>query len=263
MDTQNWPREIVRHIGDKAIQTENIGMSQAQVFYIDDMVLKLEPRDRESDNSLAMLRWLDGKLPVPRVLEAVDCGEQRYILMTRLAGEMACSSDSLSDPRKLVQLLAEGLRMLWAVDIEGCPGNQMLDRKLANARYQVENGLYDLSNVEPETFGEGGFASPEKLLCWLEEHRPEEDPVLSHGDYCLPNVFFGDGRVSGFLDLGRCGVADRWQDIALCWRSLRHNFNGSYGYSDPDFDPDILFEELGIRPDWEKIRYYLLMDELF
>ena len=153
--------------------------------------------------------------------------------------------------------------MLWSVDPEGCPCDQTLSRKLENARYQVENGLVDMDNVDPETFGEDGFASPAALLRWLEEHRPAEEPVLSHGDYCLPNVFFGDGQVSGFLDLGRSGIADRWLDIAICWRSLRDNFNGAHGHTDPDFDPDSLFRELGIQPDWEKIRYYLLVDELF
>lgn len=28
-------------------------------------------------------------------------------------------------------------------------------------------------------------------------------------------------------------------------------------------NPDRLFEELGMAPDWEKIRYYILLDELF
>lgn len=263
MTLEQWPVEIRKYMSSTSIRAEEIGMSGAQVFYLGDMVLKVEKPDRESDNSLAMLRWLEGKLPVPRVLEVVECEDQRFMLMSRLDGTMACDSVFLENPPELVRLLAQGLRTLWSVEIDSCPGNQMLERKLYNARYQVEHKLYDLSNVEPETFGEGGFSSPEELLSWLETHRPVEDPVLSHGDYCLPNVFLKDGTVSGFLDLGRCGVADRWQDIALCWRSLRDNFNGSYGFCDPSFDPDILFEELQIEPDREKIRYYLLMDELF
>lgn len=97
---------------------------------------------------------------------------------------------------------------------------------------------------------------------------PEEDPVFSHGDYCLPNLFLKEGKVSGYMDLGRSGIADRYQDIALCYRSLKHNYSGRYGgkvYTqlNPDFRPESLFEELGIEPDWEKIRYYILLDELF
>ena len=31
------------------------------------------------------------------------------------------------------------------------------------------------------------------------------------------------------FDLGRAGIADKWCDIALCYRSLTHNYDGSYG----------------------------------
>ena len=115
----------------------------------------------------------------------------------------------------------------------------------------------------PETYGPNGFKDPEHLLRWLKDHRPPMDPVLSHGDFCLPNVFFKDGGVSGYLDLGFCAVADRYQDIALCYRSLTHNADGSYGVVYPNVQPERLFDALGIKPDWEKIRYYILLDELF
>lgn len=257
------PESILRIVGDRIPESEGIGMSGASVYYLGDLVLKIENDNRESRNNLAMLRWLDGKVLVPKVLAEETVAGKRYLIMSRLPGRMACDESYLSQPETFVKLLADGLRMLWSVDAKDCPCDQMLDQKLKNARYTVENGLVDMKNVDPDTFGETGFDSPVHLLRWLEEHRPEESPVLSHGDYCLPNVFLQDGQVSGFLDLGRCGLADRWLDIAICWRSLRDNFNGSFGYYDPDFDPDCLFRELDIEPDWEKIRYYLLMDELF
>ena len=103
------------------------------------------------------------------------------------------------------------------------------------------------------------------MLKWLKENQPKNfEPVLSHGDFCLPNVFFQNNEFSGLIDLGETGVADKYQDIALCYRSLKHNFGGVYGgkvYK--DFNPDLLFEKLEITPDWEKIRYYTLLDELF
>lgn len=249
--------------GDLLPEAEGIGMSGASVYYLGDLVLKIEDDNRESRNNLAMLRWLDGKVPVPKVLAEETVDGVRYLLMSRLTGKMACDASFLNQPEMLVKLLADGLRMLWSVDAQNCPCDQRMDRKLENARYIVENGLVDMENVDPETFGVNGFASPADLLRWLEENRPEEQPVLSHGDCCLPNVFCEDGQVSGFLDLGRCGLADRWVDIAILWRSLRDNFNGTHGYRDPSFEPDCLFRELGIEPDWERIRYFLLMDELF
>ncbi|MBM6667374.1 phosphotransferase [Lacrimispora saccharolytica] len=81
----------------------------------------------------------------------------------------------------------------------------------------------------------------------------------------MPNVFADGDRISGFIDLGKAGKADRWQDLAICYRSLKHNFEGRYngGFPYPGYHPDMLFEKLGIRPDWEKLKYYLLLDELF
>lgn len=121
-----------------------------------------------------------------------------------------------------------------------------------------------MERVEPGTYGTNGLASPAELLTWLIDNKPTENLVFSHGDYCLPNIFINQNKVSGFIDLGRSGIADKYQDIALCYRSLKHNFEGRYGgkiYE--DFNADILFDKLGIKPDWDRIRYYILLDELF
>ena len=87
---------------------------------------------------------------------------------------------------------------------------------------------------------------------------------LIHGDFCLPNIFFQGDCLSGMIDLGRAGLADRWQDIALCYRSLKHNYSGKYGGKVYDnYNPDLFFDALGVEPDWEKLKYYILLDELF
>ena len=103
--------------------------------------------------------------------------------------------------------------------------------------------------------------TPEQILQYLEQNRPEEAQVVfSHGDYCLPNLFLQGTAVSGFLDLGRAGMADIWQDIALCVRSLRYNFED---ISAGQARIDAFFEELGVQPDARKIEYYILLDEIF
>ena len=96
------------------------------------------------------------------------------------------------------------------------------------------------------------------------DNRPQEEPVLSHGDFCLPNIFFSKNKVSGFIDLGKMCVADKYQDIALCYRSLTNNLDGGYGGKvRKKHDVNKFFNKLGIVPDWDKIRYYILLDELF
>jgi len=133
---------------------------------------------------------------------------------------------------------------------------------LQEAAHRVEQGLVDIENTEPETFGPGGFRSPEHLLQWLTDNIPESRMILTHGDFCLPNIFIDHGSFSGFVDVDDFGIGEKWRDIALCWRSLKHNCDGHYGKVH-DIDPNRLFDYLEIQPDWDQIRYHMLLDELF
>ena len=101
-----------------------------------------------------------------------------------------------------------------------------------------------------------------ELHRWLTANKPPEDVCFTHGDYCLPNIYIDGEAVTGFVDVGRGGIADKWQDIALCVRSLGYNL-GSMGNSEKDKYIGLLFSRLGIEPDWNKTKYYILLDELF
>lgn len=261
------PDKIRALLADEQGTADEIGMSAATVHVYQDRVLKVQECSEEAENEYRMMRWLRGKLPVPEIYAYEEADGRSYLLMSRCRGSMACDRKYMEQPEVLCRLLADGLKKLWSVPVSDCPTDQRLSRKLEAAKYNVEHGLVDLDNVEPDTFGENGFRNPEELLQWLSDHKPEEEPVLSHGDYCLPNLFGVQDRASGYIDLGRMGVADKWCDIALCYRSLSHNVSGKYGYCGDSamagYDDGLLFRELGLAPDQEKLRYYRLLDELF
>lgn len=251
------PERIQDILGIAEYDRDTVGKSDASVLLFDDKVLKICSVGEDSENEVGVMRWLEGKLPVPEVIHHEVFGGKSYLLMSKLSGVMSCDKTLLEEPEKLTELLASGLKMFWDVDISDCPYDSRLDKKLKAARRNVERGL--VGDV-----GESGFESPMELLLWLENNRPGEDLVLSHGDFCLPNVFIKDGKISGFLDFGMTGIADRYQDIALCFRSLKSNLEGKYGGTAcPGFDEGKLFEKLGIEPDYDKIKYYILLDELF
>ena len=266
---QSLPLSIRSLVFGKSYLTDSVGKSGSGVYIFDDSVLKIldahEKQSREkNDLSVKVMRWLDGKLPVPKVLCYEADEDFQYLLMSRVTGKMSCDESYLEHPRKLCRLLAQAFKMLWSVDITGCPRERTIENELEEAKYRVENNLVDVDDAEPETFGANGFENPEALLAWLQTHKPEYEPVLSHGDFCLPNIFLQDNQVTGFIDLGATGIGDKWRDIALCHRSLKHNCDGTFGGKVyPDFNPDFLFEELGLDPNSEKIRYYILLDELF
>lgn len=258
------PQKIRQIIGSRPYTVDKIGMSGARIVCFDDMVLKIEKQNEASDNERIMTSWLSDKLPAPKLLCSETKDNTNYLLMSKIEGRMLCSPEFLENPAQLIKLLAEGLRMLWSVDITGCPYENSAENKLRLAQTRVCLNLCDTQNAEPGTYGKTGFNSPAHLLEWLKRNKPMETFVFSHGDLCLPNIFAKDNKISGFVDLGSSGIADKYQDVALCYRSIEHNFNGRFGGRKYNgFFAEMLFEELDIVPDWDKLNYYILLDELF
>lgn len=258
------PDSIKKIIEGKKYSIDDIGMSSSKVIIFDEYVLKIDKYNKNIIETVSVMKWLEGKILVPKVICYEEKNEYCYLLMSRIKGKMSCDEYFLENPNELLKLLADALKMLWKIDVSTCPRVRDLQTEINEARYRVENNLVDLEDVEPDTFGENGFKNPNELLKWLEENTPEYEPVFSHGDFCLPNILIENNEISGFIDLGDAGIGDKWRDIALCYRSLKHNFDGTYGGKVyPNFDPDLLFTYLEIEPNYKKIKYYLLLDELF
>lgn len=260
----SFPKIFDEYINLKKFCRDRIGKSRAGVFLYDDMVLKIQPECEESANELQMMQWLKGKIPVPDIIEQISEEGYSYILMTRCRGYMSCADRYMTNPIKQAELLAESLHQLWNISTADCPCHWPLNRRLQQAAENVAAGNINISDAQPGTYGDKGFKDPAGLLHWLTVNQPEETAIISHGDFCLPNVFVDDQGLTGLIDLGNAGIADKWQDIALCYRSLKNNYDGIYGGKKyPSFHPELLFDALELKPDWERIRYYILLDELF
>ena len=257
------PREIAAVLGPDTGKTNTTGKSNADVIMYRDYVLKIRPAGGGAARENRILEWLGCRgLPVPRIAVHTVRDGTDWLLMTRIRGRMLCDPSVMTSPALLLDCLAEGLHALWNTDISDCPFERTWTDELDAAEACILAGRFDPSDCEPETFGPGGFRDPMDLLKWLRANMPKEDRVLTHGDYCLPNLFTDGRRFSGMIDLGDCGVADPWRDLSLGWRSLKHNSDGRYG-TYPSIDPDDLFRAAGIPKDPERLRYYLLLDELF
>ncbi len=247
------PENIAQCVQGMTASEEAIGRSEATVVQYHDaqktLYLKIQKTHLEFTREQAIIQWLDGQLPVPKIVAQSSENGSDYLLMTAVDGVMA---HEVQDEEAMVLALSNGLKQLWQVPVEACPFEHRLADKLEWARVRVAQGLVDVEDWEPET----PFDTPEALFEYLFENQPEEMPVFTHGDFCLPNVFVKGEACTGVIDWGRAGIADKWQDIALCVRSMRYNFGD-------DRLSTRLFEHLGIERDDEKIAYYILLDELF
>lgn len=259
-DLDTLPEELRKETKKCTWEQITIGMSGAYTYKLTDgsmknRYLKITPRalKMSMEKEVELIRWLEGKLPVPRVLLFAGDGEYEYLLMTEIEGVYSCDPSFESDLPNLVRLLAEGLRMIHSIDIKDCPFDRRLHIKLQEAEYRTVNGLVDEDDFDHIRQG----MKAEDVLKELYRLKPAgEDLVFTHGDYCLPNIFIKDGKISGFIDWGRGGVADRYQDLALAARSLEYNFDAKW--------VTLLFKEYGIdNMDYSKVEYYKMLDELF
>ena len=256
------PAAVAAVIGNRRGKLDGLGKSGAQVVLFEDYVLKIRPENDWDTEDTKILRWLEGKVPAPRVAAHAVQDGQDWLLMTRVRGWELCKPEIMNRPTLLLDCMAEALHALWAIPAADCPFERTVADTLAHAEATILAGKFDASDCEPETFGPGGFKDPKALLDWLKENLPPQDRVVTHGDFCLPNLFTDGKRFTGFIDVGKTGAGDRWTDLALGWRSLKHNSDGHYGKVYPKINPDDLFRAAGIEKNEEKLRYYILLDEL-
>jgi len=256
------PAKISLLLLKKTGHANTVGMSGSSVTVYDDLVLKVDRNIDKSRKTAAVMQWLEGRIPAAQLIAHEITGGKSWLLMSKVAGKMCCNKYYMEQSEVLLRGLTDALKLLWSTDSTGCPRTTTISDLLKEAEYRVEQGLVDVENTEPDTFGPGGFRNPEHLLHWLTDNKAESHLSLSHGDFCLPNIFMDQGRFSGFIDLDDFGIGEKWRDIALCWRSLKHNCDGHYG-NIYNIDPNCLFDLLEIQPDWDLIHYHLLLDELF
>lgn len=69
------PERIREYTEHREYRKDTIGRSGSEIFCFSDMVLKAEREKNESRSEHEMLRWLQGRLPVPEII----CAEKTVI----------------------------------------------------------------------------------------------------------------------------------------------------------------------------------------
>ena len=118
-----------------------------------------------------------------------------YLVTREAKGEDGLSL--LTEPERLCEALAEAMKYLHSQSTKGAPISKAMEAYAG----KIEDA--DSASVE----------NVHKLKC----------DTLIHGDFCLPNIMFNDGKFSAFIDLGLAGVGDKHIDIYWVLWSLNYN----------------------------------------
>jgi kanamycin kinase len=196
--------------------------------------------------------WAAPYLPVPVVVALEQVGASTVLITEGLPGRDGTDPLWSNDRPGLVRALGRGLADFHAaVGEEWCPFRFDLGRAIDHVEQRAAG-----NDIDPRGFHEvHRHLSVAAAVALLEETAPgAEDLVVCHGDYCPPNLLLTDGVVTGYVDLGELGAADRWWDIAVGGWSAVWNFG-------PQYEADF-YEGYGIEPDPDRIRFYRLLWEL-
>lgn len=242
----------IRAIVDSANVTPiTAGMSADEVYRIDaDETYYLKIGNSLKAES-ERLQWLEGKLPTPRMIHFEVNRGNHYLLTSAIKGKMMYEADLPIDRR--LELMAEGAQMWHSLPIEDCPFDFTIHAQIDAARHELDNGRVHAHHFDSIYFGK----SPHELFSDLLNAMPdgEEDLVVTHGDYCLPNILVDVERdcISGFVDVGDMGISDRHLDLVLGSRSIQFNLGGKY--------INRFYQLYDIKRDHAKYHFYSILNE--
>ncbi|MFC7375834.1 MULTISPECIES: aminoglycoside 3'-phosphotransferase [unclassified Brachybacterium] len=258
-------RVLLGDLADEQWREVDSGESAARVHASEGerLYAKLVPMEGIADLAAERdrTRWAGGHgIPGPRVAHWAANADGACLVTTAVPGVPADQVDR-SHARQVWASVVRAARGLHATAISDCPFDRGLQHMAATAADVVSRGAVSPEFLRPEQ----EHVDPRDLLTALESELPAQlereagDLVVCHGDLCLPNVLVDPDslEVTGFIDLGRLGLADRHADLSLLlansgdtWPELAETF------------ADSLEPLYGHPVDADRLRFHLQLDPL-
>lgn len=239
-------REVIGKSGDGVFRLE-APSRQTLIIKVFDCA-----RADRSQAEAARINWLRSiGIQVPRVLDALSASAGCWLVMECLPGNNA--TVALDKPAVKVHEIGAALASLHSVTADACPFDETLSTKIALAKINVDNNRVDVEDFDDDHLGFGA----KELFQAMQRLQPSiEEIVVTHGDASLPNMMLNEGKFTGFVDCGKVGRADRYQDLALACRSIKFNLG-------PEWVGPFLWSYGATSIDEERMRFYRMLDEFF
>jgi streptomycin 3"-kinase len=260
--------DLVRAFGLEAWRPVTIGESGAIVRRSPDGARFAKVVDVGSIPALKAERdrvaWLGGQgIPGPSVFAWRERDIGACLVTSAVPG---VGADRLS-PADLLQAWAgigRAVRHLHDLPVAACPfRDHDLLARMTLARDVVARGAVNPDFLPQIDRGR----EPAVILAELEhdlrraQALEADDLVVGHGDPCLPNIMVDPETlaVTGLIDLGRLGVADRHADLALLVANARETWPDEAVARAADA---ALADAYGMPFDPERLAFYLRLDPL-
>jgi aminoglycoside phosphotransferase len=210
------------------------------------------------------LTWLrDRGFPAPEVVDVGANDDAMWLVTLAIDGRLASAPWRPEERPRVLDAVADLARALHAIPVEDCPFDLSLTVSLRWARAAACDGKVDVDDLEDEHRG----WSAGRLLAALEALTPpaEEQLVACHGDLAFDNVLIDPSTLAltGLIDAGRLGRADRWRDLMTVMRSLEEERKRE-GHAEAEPHAARFLRRYGLDGiDEERLAYYRLLDEFF
>ncbi len=256
----NIPTDLEKQLKGYDWEKVSIGWSSSEIYKLTSenksaLFLKINKYhgDLFFNNEFETLKWLKDKISVPDVIYHSKNLDYEFLLLSEIPGKVSYEAFSKSDIETNLKILAKGLQIFHALPMVGCPNEIDIDKMIQHAKKRLEQGLINNINFDIRW----KHKTPNELFEDVKRLKPKViDKVVTHGDYCLPNVLINNKELSGFVDLGSAGINDRYYDLAAVSWSISYNFGQKWV---PYF-----FEKYGINYDEidrERMLFYQMLNE--
>ena len=180
---------------------------------------------RDYGNEAAIIEWIGTRLPVPGIIYR----DKDYLLLSKGKGRPLRSAGL----NRIIRTAAAALRMLWSLDISGCPCDECAETTIRRAKEGLMS--YDRWLKVRE----------------LEGKQIQEDTVFSHGSLDLDSIIINGNGIVCLRNMQHAGTGDRYRDLASILSSLR----------DMGIEGRELTKLLSLDIDEEKLRYFMALRE--
>ncbi|HIW60837.1 MAG TPA: phosphotransferase [Candidatus Stackebrandtia excrementipullorum] len=253
--TRTYPHHRWRHVATN--RTRLWALEGAPALYVniarisDSLEPGLSPM-AEADRT----RWLSAQgVPCPEVVDAGLIDDEEYLVTGAVPGRPLPEFASDADYIDIVDEVARTVSRLHRIPLDECPFDRRLRVTIPMAQEAAGLGEVDLAG-----FGGRAMTTTTLVTELLAKARlvGREEPVVCHGNLSADNILIDPDtrRVAALLGAARCGVADRYVDLAKTTAGLNEVFDRDaakrfiYRYGENPVDP-------------ERLDFYRLLDRFW